>query len=160
MAEVTHAEVLKFDGTSTAFANYAEKATLWKKVATVGAGKKVAHLLLHMSDVARKVCMRVGKDVIGNSDGAEQILKISRECYAPDDIDIIFQDVAKFMYFRRLAQTMDTYLVEFDMLRLKAESRMLMGAGFPEEFVSVLCMQNAGLAENEKTAVLASLGNT
>ena len=40
--------------------------------------KKAAHLLLHMSDVARKVCLSVGRDVIGNLDGAEQILKILR----------------------------------------------------------------------------------
>ena len=43
---------------------------------------------------------------------------------------------------------MDTYLLEFDMLRQKAESRMQMGAGFPDEFVSALDMQNAGLSKN------------
>ena len=37
---------------------------------------------------------------------------------------------------------------------------MVMGAGFPGEFASVLCMQNAALNKNEKSLVLASLGNT
>ena len=46
------------------------------------------------------------------------------------------------------------------MLRQKAETRMLIGAAFPDEFVSVLRMQNAALAENGKTMVLVSLGNT
>ena len=54
---------------------------------------------------------------------------------------------------------MDTYIMEFEMLREKAESRMVMGPGFPDAFVSVLCMQNAALTQNEKTLVLASLGN-
>ena len=46
------------------------------------------------------------------------------------------------------------------MLRGKAESRMLLGPGFPDAFVSALCMQNAALPKYEKTMVLASLGNT
>ena len=114
-----------------------------EKITTLGPDKKAAHLLLRKSDAARKVGVRAGKDVVGNLDRAEQILKISRERFAPDAIDSIFRDVVKFMYFKRLGQTMDTYLLDFDMLRRKAESRMLIGAGFPDEFVSVLCMQNA-----------------
>ena len=68
--------------------------------------------------------------------------------------------MVKFMYFKRTDQTMDTYIMEFEMLRQKAESRMVMGAGSPDEFASVLRMQNAALNKNEKTLVLASLGNT
>ena len=55
---------------------------------------------------------------------------------------------------------MDTYLLEFDMLRQKAESRVQMGAGFPDEFVSAPCVQNAGLSKMGRMLVLASLGNT
>ena len=39
----------------------------------MGPEKKAAHLPLNMSDVARKVCFSVGRDIIGNLDGAEQI---------------------------------------------------------------------------------------
>ena len=46
------------------------------------------------------------------------------------------------------------------MLRGKAELRALLGPGYPDAFVSVLCMQNAALPNNGKTAVLASLGDT
>ena len=55
------------------------------------------------------------------------------------------------MYFKR------TYLLEFDMLRQKAEALMLMGHGFPDEFVSVPLTQNVALPKNEKILVLASL---
>ena len=102
--------------------------------------------------------MRAGKGVIGKSDGAEQLMEISRGRFAPDANDSIFRDVVEFMYFKCLEQKMDAYLMEFDMLRGKAESRMQTGAGFPDEFVSVFCTQNAGLIRNEKTMVLASLG--
>ena len=104
----------------------------------MGPGKKAAHILLHTSDVARKVCAPAGKDVVGNLDGAEQILEIPRERLAPDAIDTEFQDVATLMGSKRTDQDMDTYLLKFDMSRQKAETRMLMGAGFPDEFAPVL----------------------
>ena len=40
-----------------------------------------------LSDVARRVCLSVGRDVIGSLDGAEQISRILRERFAPGDID-------------------------------------------------------------------------
>ena len=86
-------------------------------------------------------------------DGAAQILSILREQFAPDAIDIIFQDMVKFMYSKRTDRYMDTYLTKFDMLRQKAEARMLIESGLPDEFVSVLCMQNAALSKNAKTLV-------
>ncbi len=60
--------------------------------------KKAAYLLSHMSDVARKDCLSVGRDVIEDLDGVERILKILRGRFAPGSIDSIFQDAAKFMY--------------------------------------------------------------
>ena len=119
-----------------------------------------AHSHLHMSDVARKVCLSVGRNVIGNLDEAEQISRIQRERFAPDAIDSIFQDLVKFMNFKRTKRKMDTYIMEFEMLRAKAASRTLMGSGFPDAFVSVSRMQIAALSKNEKTIALASLGNT
>ena len=99
----------------------------------MGPDKKASHLLLHVADVARKVRLTIGKDVVGNLDGVDQILKILRNRFAPDKADCIFQDISKFLYFKRTTQDMDTYLLEFDMLRQRAEARL-------NEFASVLCM--------------------
>ena len=52
----------------------------------------------------------------------------------------------------RAVRTTDVYLLEFDVTRLDC--------GFPGEFVSVLRMQNAALAQNERTLVLASVRST
>ena len=142
------------------FANYEEKAILWRQISPLGPQKRAASLLLHMTDVAREVRMTVGKDVIGNARGVAHTLRILRERSAPDAMDSIFQDMAKFTYFKRTGQNMDTYLMEFDMLRQKAEARMLMGSGSPDEFAPVLFVQNAALTKNEKTLALASSGNT
>ena len=160
MAEVTHAEVPKFDRSAGAFANYEETVLLLRRAPTMDPEKKAAHLLRHMSDVARKVCLNAGRREIGNLDGVGQISRISRERFAPGAIDSISQDMEKFLYFTRTEQTMDTYIMEFEMLRGKAESRLLLGSGFLNAFVSVLRMQNAALSKNEKTMALASLGDT
>ena len=138
MTEVTRAEAPKFDGSGGPPVNFEEKVLLWKRAPAMEPGKKAAHLLLHLSDVARKVCLSVGRDVIDNLDGAEQISRISRERFAPDAIDSISQDMVKFLYFKRTEQTMDTYITEFEILGGKAESRLLIGFGLPGAFVSVL----------------------
>ena len=102
-----------------------------------------------MSGVARKVCMSVGKDAVGSADGVTQILRKLRERFAPDAIDSVFQGVVRFMCFKRADRKMETSLMEFDMLRQRAEARMLMGSDFPDEFVSVLCMQNSAVEKCE-----------
>ena len=76
MAEVAPAKVPKFGGKAGPLANYEEKVTPWKRISTLGPEKKAAHLLLHMYDVARMVCLSVGRNGFGNLDGAEQILNI------------------------------------------------------------------------------------
>ena len=87
---------------------------------------------------------------MGNNDGAEQILNISRNGFAPDKVDRIFQDVAKFPFCKRTTQDMDTFKLEFDISRQKAEARMSKGTGLPDECASLLCMQNAPLSKNER----------
>ena len=67
------------------------------KTSTMDPDKKAAHLLLHMSDAARKVCVAAGRDVARNLNGADEILEISRGRFAPDAIDSVL--TAKFAYF-------------------------------------------------------------
>ena len=75
--------------------------------------KRAANLPLRMADIARKVCMSAGKDSVGNVDGVAQTLRILPGQLAPGAIDSIFQDMAKFMCFKRADQYKDTHLLEF-----------------------------------------------
>ena len=84
---------------------------------------------------------------------AGQISKIPREPFAPAAIDGVFQDMVKFLVFERTGQNMYAYLMKVGMLRQEAGARVILGSGFPDEFVSVHCTQNAALT-------LASLGDT
>ena len=157
MTDHLQVAVPSFDGKRESFLNYEEKVLIWRNISPLPPEQKASHLLLHMSDAARKVCLSEGKDVVGNLDGVEAILKILRHRSAPDKIDCIFQDIYKFPNFKRTTQDMDIFLLEFEMLRQRAEARFDMGAGFPDEFVSVLCITNASPSKNEKQLVIASV---
>ena len=74
-----------------------------------------------------------------------KVLRILRERFAPDAIDGISQNMAKFTYLKRADQ---------NMIRQKAEARVLLGSGFPDEFVSEMRTKNASLSKNKKTLVL------
>ena len=149
MTDQLQIAVPTFDGKRNSFPNYEEKVSIWRNISPLPPDQKASHLLLHMSDVARKVCLTVGKDVIGNMDGVESILRILRNRFAPDKIDCIFQDIQKFSHFTRTTQDMDTYLLEFEMLRQKAEARFDMGTGFPDEFASVLYTERGPLQDGK-----------
>ena len=121
---------------------------------------RAVNLLFRMSGFAAKACATVGEDVVGNNDGARQISGILRERVLLGAIDSIFQDMAKFMVCRRADPNTDAFSIEFDILRQKAEVRMIMGGGLSGEFALALCIQNASRTKNGETLVLASLGNT
>ena len=104
--------------------------------------------------------MAVGKHVVGNIDGVGQISEIPRGRFAPDAIGGIFQGAPKFLYFERTDPSTRAFPAEFDMLRQKAEARVVTESGFPDEFVSLLCMQDAALTRREKTSVPATSGST
>ena len=148
-----------FDGHASSLANYEEKVTSRNQISTSDPQKRAANLLWHMTDSGREACMSVGKDVIGNADGAAHILRISRERFAPDAIDSTFQDVAKCALCKHAYHKSDAFLMEFDMLGQQAEAHMLLGGGFPDEFAPAVCAQNAALSENGKTLALARFRN-
>ena len=120
-----------FDGHTASFANCEEKVATRNQIATMEPQQRAANLLLHMTDVARKVCLAAGKDVVSNIDGVAQISRILRERPAPDAIDSIFQDIMKFSRFKRPGQNMDTFPVEFDMSRQEPRSAWLWDVVFP-----------------------------
>ena len=64
------------------------------------------------------------------------------------------------MDFKLADRTTGTYLIELERIREEAEALMVMGSGFPDEFVSVLCMRNAALSQNPTSLALASIRET
>ena len=93
MSDQLQIAVPTFDGKRSSFLNYEEKVLIWRNISPLPPGQKASRLLLHSRDVAREVCLTIGKDVVGNMDGVEAILKISRHRFAPDKVDCSFQDI-------------------------------------------------------------------
>ena len=103
------ARVPGFDGKGSSYIIYEQQVRLWRQVANLDPSKRAAALILQVETVARQVCLAAGSDSVANNDGAEQILGILKDYFAPDAVDSAFQEVARFLQFKRTDQTMDVY---------------------------------------------------
>ena len=117
---------------------------------------RAALLVLHMQPAPRQVCPLEGSDILGHGDGVSKISDVLRNYFAPEAVDAIHLQVTRFMRFRRTDQPVDEYIAEFDLFRWKAESRMEIGAGFPEQCASISRKNIAALSRHEKSLVMAS----
>ena len=133
------------------------KGILWTQISALGPQRRAANLLPRMTEIARKVYMPLGRDHIGSNDGFQQISRILRGRFAPDALDSNYQDVVTFPNFKRAVHTKETYLMEFGTPRETAESRVVMGRGFPDEFARAHCVRNAAFPKNEKSLALARI---
>ena len=73
MSDLYQMHAPAFDGQRSSFLNYEEEVLTWTNISPLEPDKKASHLLLRMADVARKVRLTIGKDVVGNLDGVAQI---------------------------------------------------------------------------------------
>ena len=113
---------------------------------------RAAALVLRVNSVARQV----GGDHLDSNDGVLRRLDILKNYLASEAVGPIYREVACVLQYRRTAESIDEDIVEFDLLRHKAESKMEMGAGFPEALVPILCIRNAARSHEEQSSVLAS----
>ena len=65
--------------------------------------------------------------------------------------------MAKVIQYTRPDQTLGRYLLEVDILQLKAGARVRMGNAFPAGSVSILYMQNASLSLTELSSLLTGV---
>ena len=101
-------------------------------------------------------CPTARGDCIDNHDGVARILGIPRNYFPPEAADWRHQQVMRFMQLRCAEQPIDEFIAEFDSLSRKAESKTKMGAGLPEQFISKLRMNVAGLSRREKSLAMSS----
>ena len=91
------------------------------------------------------ICFRPDDEFVFRQHGVARILGILSNYFGPEAADATHQQVTRFMEYRLMYQSIDEFVAKFDLLRRKAGSKMEMGAGFPEQFVSILRTNNAGL---------------
>ena len=76
---------------------------------------------------AREDCVAVGDDQITGPDGATKTLRVPQDYFAADAVDPTCPKGIRFSQLKRTTQTMNEFLVRFDLLRRKAEARDQMG---------------------------------
>ena len=61
-----------------------------------------------------------------------RILELAEDYFAPETGASIYQEVARFLQYRRMAESIGRFIVNFDLLRRKADPEMAMAQDFPE----------------------------
>ena len=113
-----------------------------------------------MQPAPRQVFLAEGSGVLDHGERVPGTLNISRNHFAPEAADAIHRQVMRFTRYRRTDQSVAEYIVELHLLRWRAESKMEMGAGFPDQFISIACMDNALLSRCEQSLDTASCRNS
>ena len=67
-----------------------------------------------------------------------EVLQVLKQYLLPDASDHAYQDVWEPHQHKRTDQTTDRFLLEFDLLRTKAERKIQEGFQFPDSFISAL----------------------
>ena len=81
-----------------------------------------------MDTVARQLRLIAGGDTFAQGEGAGTTLETLRNYLKPDALAHLYQQMAKFLLRRRTDQATVRYLLAFDVLRRKAEARVIMHA--------------------------------
>ena len=93
-------------------------------MANAGPAQRAPALILHMDVVAHPVRVAAGSDAVMDGDSAGKILTVSRGRFAQEAVDSVNHEVARFSQFETPDETTEVFLVEFDLLPRKAESKM------------------------------------
>ena len=157
MEKMFNAHVPARSGKGSSFLDYEQCASLRNRAAEIHAAKRASLLVLHMDPMARQICLRSGGDSFMEGVDVATLIATLRHNYLPGATDQVYQEVAKFLNYKRAAQLMERFLLEFDMPRTKSEKKILQGLQFPGSFLSILRMQNAVIPRNEKSLVMASV---
>ena len=134
-----------FHGQGTSFLDSGRQVRLRERATATDPASKAPLLVLHMNSAPRQVWLSAGGGRLGDRGGVARILEFLRINVALGAADATYREVMLFTQNRRAGQSIDEFVVEFDPLRCKAESRMEMRTGFPEQFPSILRMHNAAL---------------
>ena len=73
-------------------------------------------------------CETPGSDLLMAKDAAEKVPYVRRDFFAPDALDLPYEDAACPGQLARAERATGEYLVRFDLLRQKAGARMSGGA--------------------------------
>ena len=112
-----------------------------------------------MDPTGRQVCMyNSGGDTLMAGCDVRMVLQTLRDYFQPNAFDRIFTQMERFTSYARTDQPIEKFLMEFGILRQKAEKHMYpAGGGFQDLFLCFQRIKAARLKPNEKTPLMASM---
>ena len=146
-----------FDGKSSSFMDFEQRVALWNRTTEVHPAQRASRLVLHMTPFARQICLQNGGDTFMDGVEVAEVLQELKQYFSPGASDHVYQDVWEFIHHKKTDQTMERFLLEFDLLRSKAERKIQTGFQFPDSFISALYMGNAMLTSHQKTLVMGAV---
>ena len=126
------AQVPALGGKRSPFVDSEERARLRNQFAEAAPSNRASTLILHADLIAGRVCMNAGGDAFAQGEDEETIFEILRKYFRPDAPGHRYRRVAKFSQKKRAGQTMERYLLGFDVLRRKVEARVILEEAFPD----------------------------
>ena len=145
MAAPNAEKVPAFDGKGTSILDFEQQAPLRMRLTETDPASRSPLLVLHMNSAPRRVCPSAGGGHSNSRDGVARFSGVISNYFAPEAADAIHQQLMRFTQYRRAGHSMGEFVVELDLLRHEAASRMDVGAGLLEQFSSILRMHNAAL---------------
>ena len=127
-------------GETGSFANYAREAELRNRVANLEQIERTSGLVPRMDPVAREVCTASGNGRLVDTEGAAGSSQVLHDYFALEATHSIRQEFVRPQQCKRASQTVDEYLVRFDLPRRKPGARAQAGGLYPGTSVSVLCL--------------------
>ena len=121
--------------------------------------RRSALLILYMGPAVRQGCIFSRAGVLMEGCDVMLVAQVLRGYFQPDGVDLIFTQAERCQSYVRTDQTVEKFLMEFDIFRRKAEKHMFpTGGGFPDFHICFLRIKAAQLRPREKTLQMASLG--
>ena len=112
MDKIAHAHVPAFDGKGSSFLDYEQRVISWNRTTDIHPDKRASLLVLHMDPIARQVCLHSGGDAFMDGVDVTSILQILKHYFLPDATDQVFQDVQRFLLYKRTDQPMERFILD------------------------------------------------
>ena len=145
------------NGMGESFSNYAQTAELRHGEKDPEPSKRELALISKMGPVTRGGCMVAGDGQITGLGSATKIMQVLHDYPAPEGVDAIYYEVARFPAIWANRQNYGRIPSSFRLTSPRSRVADADGGSFPETCVSMLQVQDASLPWSYKSLVSASV---
>ena len=149
--------VPSWDGQNMSFAEYTKLVELWYIATTVPDEKKAPNLILRLTGTARAIALQTPTERFSKKDGVKTLMDILNQHFKKDEEDVMYEDIMRFIKFKRSDQDIHRYCADFRLNLTKVERHL--HVNLPKKFVSTLLIAAANLSNTDRKRILSSVRN-